>query len=169
MEKVGRQMKRSSELRTGASFGYRGGDPRKHWCRRRGVRQEGKAANWGHMAKQVTSLDKSPWLAVCHVTNMSSTCHSTKWVDGPVYAAQARCQDFSAYRESLTPWDWAGRITYEEFVGGEQKASRLKIHKAPMFRDGLEEKLERVAIKFGDTSAKCGAIGAKRRFATRWA
>lgn len=60
-----------------------------------------------------------------------------------------------------------GRITYGEFVGGEQKASELKVLDAQMFRDGLEEKLKRIAIKIGGKSAKCGAMGAKR-FPTQW-
>lgn len=54
-------------------------------------------------------------------------------------------------------------------MGGEQKASEFKVHKAAMFRDGLEEKLKRVAIKIGGKSDKCGAIGTKRRFPTQWA
>lgn len=52
-------------------------------------------------------------------------------------------------------------------MGGEQKASELKVLDAQMFRDGLEEKLKRIAIKIGGKSAKCGAMGAKR-FPTQW-
>lgn len=87
-----------------------------------------------------------------------------RWITS---VAQVRHWDFSAYRDCLKPWDWAGRITYGEFVGGEQKASEFKVHQAAMFREGLEEKLKRVAVKIGGKSDKCGAIGTKRRFPTQ--
>lgn len=59
---MGRQIKRISELGTGeyhsvtvevipGNTDARGG----------GVRQEGKAADWGHRIKQVTNLGNSPW------------------------------------------------------------------------------------------------------------